>query len=109
VPETASSTGLDGGTLGAIIGGCIAGVLIIGGIVAFVVIRKRKKIQHVAPAAPPAAPPSEYGAVGGAIPLNAMGADYDLGGIPVIPDAERNNYGPAGLAQPDYGDGRLDT
>jgi hypothetical protein len=112
VPETASSTGLDGGTLGAIIGGCIAGVLIIGGIVAFVVIRKRKKIQHVAPAAPPAAPPSEYGAVGGAIPLNAMGADYDLGGIPVIPPEAKpsvTNYGPAGLAQPDYGDGRLDT
>jgi hypothetical protein len=50
--------------------------------------------------------------VGGAIPLNAMGADYDLGGIPVIPPEAKpsvTNYGPAGLAQPDYGDGRLDT
>jgi hypothetical protein len=105
VPETSSSTGLDGGTLGAIIGGCIAGVLIIGGIVAFVVIRKRKSIRSAAPAAAPAAPPSEYGAVGGAIPLNAM--DYDLGGIPVIPP---DVYGKTGVAQQqaDYGEGRLD-
>jgi hypothetical protein len=103
VPETSPATGLDGGTLGAIIGGCIGGVLLIGGIVAFVVIRKRKQIQPVAPAA---APPSEYGAVGGAIQLNAMGADYDVGGIPVVPP---DVYGNAGLApQPDYGEGRLD-
>jgi hypothetical protein len=66
--------------------------------VAFVVIRKRKQIQPVAPAA---APPSEYGAVGGAIQLNAMGADYDL--VPT------DVYGNAGLApQPDYGEGRLE-
>jgi hypothetical protein len=102
VPETSPAAGLDGGTLGAIIGGCIAGALIIGGIVAFVVIRKRKSIQPVAPAA---APPSEYGAVGGAIQLNAMGADYDVGGIPVVPP---DVYGNAGLAQADYGEGRLD-
>jgi hypothetical protein len=94
VPETSSSTGLDGGTLGAIIGGCLAGVLIIGGIVALVVIRKRKSIRSAVPAAAPVAPPSEYGAVGGAIPLNAM--DYDVGGIPVIPARE-------------YGNGRLDA
>jgi predicted outer membrane repeat protein len=63
VPETASSTGLDGGTLGAIIGGCIAGVLIIGGVVAFVVIRKRK--QKSPPAASADAPrsTSEYGPI----------------------------------------------
>jgi hypothetical protein len=103
VPETSPAAGLDGGTLGAIIGGCIGGALLIGGIVAFVVIRKRKQIQPVAPAA---APPSEYGAVGGAIQLNAMGGDYDVGGIPVVPP---DVYGNAGLApQPDYGEGRLE-
>jgi hypothetical protein len=105
VPETSSSTGLDGGTLGAIIGGSVVGVLIIGGIVAFVVIRKRKSIRSVAPAAAPVAPASEYGAVRGPIPHNAMGAAYDLGGIPVIPP---DVYGNAGLAQQaDYGEGRL--
>jgi predicted outer membrane repeat protein len=59
VTETESSEGPDGGTLGAIIGGCIAGVLIIGGIVAFVVIRKRKQSQPTAAVSPN----SEYGPI----------------------------------------------
>jgi hypothetical protein len=114
VTETASSAGLDGGTLGAIIGGCVAGVLIVGGVVACVATRKRKSSRTGAPAAAPlGAQPSQYGSVGGAIQLNAMGGggDYDLGGIPVIPPdvvGAVKNYGNAGLARPDYGDGRLD-
>jgi predicted outer membrane repeat protein len=110
VTETASSASLDGGTLGAIIGGCVAGALIIGGVVAFVATRKRQSSRTAAPAAAPVE--AQYGSVAGAIQLNAVGGggDYDLGGIPVIPpdvDA-RKNYGNAGLAQRDYGDGRLD-
>jgi predicted outer membrane repeat protein len=62
VPETSPAAGLDGGTLGAIIGGCIAGILIIGGIVAFVVIRKRKQSPSAA-SADAANPKSEYGPI----------------------------------------------
>jgi hypothetical protein len=62
VPETASSTSLDGGTVGAIIGGCIAGALIIGGTVAFVVIRKRKQKSPAASADAPRST-SEYGPI----------------------------------------------
>jgi predicted outer membrane repeat protein len=107
VTESASSAGLDGGTLGAIIGGCVGGVLIVGGIVAFVALRKRKSSRSATPATTPATPASEYGAVGPAIPLNAMSADYDLGGIPVIPATV---YGNSGLAQQqaDYAQGRLE-
>ena len=101
--------GVDGGTLGAIIGGSAAGLLIIIGVVVFVVLRKRKTGAGKQPAAsaPAASSNSAYGSVANAVPLNAMGDDYDLGGIPVIPP---DVYGNAGLAQQqvDYGDGRLD-
>jgi hypothetical protein len=62
VPETSPAAGLDGGTLGAIIGGCIGGVLLIGGIVAFVVIRKRKQNPPAVSADAPRRA-SEYGPI----------------------------------------------
>jgi predicted lipid-binding transport protein (Tim44 family) len=103
--------GLDAGTLGAIIGGSAAGLLIIIGVIAFVVLRKRKTGAGKQPAvpAPAASSKSAYGSVANAVPLNAMGADYDLGGIPVIPpDVPAANYGVAGLqAHPEYDSGRL--
>jgi ascorbate-specific PTS system EIIC-type component UlaA len=103
--------GLDGGTLGAIIGGSVAGLLVIIGIVVFVVLHKRKTGAGKQPAAsaPAASSNSAYGSVANAVPLNAMGADYDLGGIPVIPpDVPAPNYGVAGLqAHPEYDSGRI--
>jgi hypothetical protein len=56
----APRAGLDGGTLGAIIGGCIAAVVLIGGVVAFVVFRRRK--QNLA-AHTPQTQTSEYGPI----------------------------------------------
>jgi hypothetical protein len=85
-------------------------VLIIGAIVAFVAIRKRKSksirptpaATHATKEAFPPREPREYVT----IPLKAMGADYDLGGISEIPPNASANYGNAGLQN--YGDGRLD-
>jgi hypothetical protein len=98
-----TTTPINSGALGAIIGGCVGGVLILVGVIAFIVVRKR-----TASASPAATTPSEYGS---AIPLSSVGADYDRGGIPVMPPTENAsaNYGSAGLAQADYGDGRLDV
>jgi hypothetical protein len=95
---------------GAIIGGCVGGLLIIGAIVAFVAIRKRKSksirptpaATHATKEAFPPREPREYVT----IPLKAMGADYDLGGISEIPPNASADYGNAGLQN--YGDGRLD-
>jgi predicted outer membrane repeat protein len=84
VPETASSSSPDGGTLGAIIGGCIAGVLIIGGIVAFVVIRKRKQSL---PTADAVNPKSEYGPI-------AL-KEYDDPSSVRAPHTSESNYGSA--------------
>jgi hypothetical protein len=81
-----TSEGLDGGTLGAIIGGCIAGVLLIGGIVAFFVIRKRKQSQPTASAANPN-PKSEYGPI-------AL-KEYDDPSSVRAPHASDSNYGSA--------------
>jgi predicted outer membrane repeat protein len=83
-----TSEGLDGGTLGAIIGGCIAGILIIGGIVAFVVIRKRKQSQPTASAsAANPNPKSEYGPI-------AL-KEYDDPSSVRAPHASDSNYGSA--------------
>jgi predicted outer membrane repeat protein len=95
--EPEPDDGLDAGTLGAIIGGSAAGLLIIIGVAAFFVMRKRKtgagkQSAASAPAASGSSSSSAYGSVANAVPLNAMGAaDYDLGGIPVIP-AKPNVY-----------------
>jgi hypothetical protein len=51
---------------------------------------------------------SAYGSVANAVPLNAMGNDYDLGGIPVIPPNVPGNYGVASLQEhPEYDSGRI--
>jgi hypothetical protein len=87
-------SGLSADTLGAIVGGCV-GVLILVGIIAFFVIRKRKSSASAS----------------ASIPLNGVGADYDLGGgvrVPVIPPTASAIYGSVGLKQADYGDGPLD-
>ena len=65
--------GLDGGTLGAIIGGCIAGVLVIAGVV-FLACRSRRQ--------PPA--PKEKkdaNAIYGALELGPKAPDYGHGNI----------------------------
>jgi hypothetical protein len=84
--EIVTSEGLDGGTLGAIIGGCIAGALIIGGIVAFVVFRKRKLSPPAASANAPRRT-SEYGSI-------AL-KDYDDASSVRAPDTPESNYGSA--------------
>jgi predicted outer membrane repeat protein len=108
--------GLDAGTLGAIIGGSVAGLLIVLGVVVFIVVRKRKRktsaVEQSASSAPAPAPAIVSSSVHyGAVPLNAMGAaDYDLGGIPVIPPnvPGSGQYGVAGLQElSEYESGRL--
>jgi predicted outer membrane repeat protein len=69
--EPESDGGLDAGTLGAIIGGSAAGLLIIIGVVVFVVLRKRKTGERE-PSAPPKRT-SEYGAVA----LSTLPSSYE--------------------------------
>jgi predicted outer membrane repeat protein len=69
--EPESDDGLDAGTLGAIIGGSAAGLLIIIGVVVFVVLRKRKTGERE-PSAPPKRT-SEYGAVA----LSTLSSSYE--------------------------------
>jgi hypothetical protein len=102
--------------IGAGVGGGIALLLLVA-LVVFLVWRKRKapaRAVAVSPLQPhyqppaPAASNSAYGSVANAVPLNAMGDDYDLGGIPVIPPNVPGNYGVAGLQEHgEYESGRL--
>jgi hypothetical protein len=69
--EPESDGGLDAGTLGAIIAGSAAGLLVIIGVVVFVVLRKRKTGERE-PSAPPKRT-SEYGAVA----LSTLPSSYE--------------------------------
>jgi hypothetical protein len=85
--EPESDGGLDAGTLGAIIGGSAAGLLIIIGVIAFVVLHKRKTGERE-PSAPPKRT-SEYGAVD----LSALPSSYEDASNVRAPSEKNDVYG----------------